>query len=228
MQLGASRPQLFHLASTHRADIGDDPVSILPRLDLGSFFNEVDGCTVGQLDHDADIGRRPHHDLPNTPGQFLEPLPLHRADGDGVGMVAKPGQQTRAVGQLVDLVEHHQPRLPGRIDRIERLIDRISLQSGVGVRHVDEDQQQLTMDRLLQRRAERGHQVMGKIAYESDGIRQQRGIASSDFPSLNPRRERREQLVVGEGAAGGQCIEQRRLAGIGVAHEPHGEVAFVA
>ena len=62
-------------------------------------------------------------------------------------------------------------------------------------------------------------QRMGQITNEADRIRND-DIAGTFDPQLaRGGIERRKQLVGGINTGMGQCVEQRRLAGIGVAHQ---------
>ena len=76
--------------------------------------------------------------------------------------------------------------------------------------------------RFFQRRVERFHQLVGQVPDEADGVDQH------DLPSGGkaecPGRwvQRREEFVFGEDAGLGQGVHQRRLAGIGVAHQGDG------
>ena len=75
---------------------------------------------------------------------------------------------------------------------------------------------------FLQRRAKRGDQLVRQVADETDGIGQRGLQAGRQVQPPHRRIECREQLVGGVGAGACQSVEQRRLAGVGVADERDG------
>ena len=77
--------------------------------------------------------------------------------------------------------------------------------------------QQVGVLHLLERGAERARQLLGQIADEPDGVGDHDLALVREAQPAAGRIERREQLVRGEHVALGQRVEQRRLAGVGVA-----------
>jgi hypothetical protein len=93
--------------------------------------------------------------------------------------------------------------------------------SHVGIGHVTQMDDQIGLDHLLQRRPEGGHQMRRQFRDEADRVRQDHlGAVRQDDPSQR-RVERGEQHVLGHHAGARQPVEQRRLAGIGVADQGH-------
>ena len=89
-------------------------------------------------------------------------------------------------------------------------------------------QEQIRPDRLLQRRAEAGHQVMRKVAHESDGIAEQHGHPVVHAPSPRAGIQRGEKLIRHVHARAGQQVHQRAFAGVGVADQADVEGVFPA
>ena len=81
-------------------------------------------------------------------------------------------------------------------------------------------QQQVGFARFAQGRTECGDQFVRQVADEADGVGQHHA-AAGQLDAAHGRVQRGEQLVGGVGIGAGQGIEQRRLAGIGVADQRH-------
>ena len=84
------------------------------------------------------------------------------------------------------------------------------------VHHV---QQQIRLDHLLQRGLERIDQIMRQLANETHRVRKQHVLIGRQAQSARGRVQRGEQLVLRQGRRPGDGIEQRRLAGVGVANQ---------
>ena len=74
---------------------------------------------------------------------------------------------------------------------------------------------------LFQGRAERGHQMGRQVGDEAHRIGQDHLAAGRQFDRPHGRIERREQQVLGESLGSAQPVEQRGLAGVGVADQRH-------
>ncbi len=170
------------------------------------------------------------HDFANHPLQakpVAECLPqqvqadaIARRQPDRAALVAALVDACTRAFDAVDLVEDHQLRDLAGADFGQDLIDLADAfvpQRIVGIDHV---QQQVGFARLAQGRAERGDQFMRQVAHETDGIGEHHAAAGQLDPA-HGRVKRGEQLVGGVGIRTGQRIEQRRLAGIGVADQRH-------
>ena len=80
-------------------------------------------------------------------------------------------------------------------------------------------QDQVGADHLLQRGTEGGDQHGRQIGDEADGVGQDDAAAARQADLAHRRVERREHLVLGQHAGAGDPVEQRRLAGVGVADD---------
>ncbi len=80
--------------------------------------------------------------------------------------------------------------------------------------------EQLRAHRLLERRRERVDELVGQLADEADRVRQQVG-AAAEPQGARRRVERVEQPVADAHVGARERVQQRRLAGVGVAHQRH-------
>ena len=119
----------------------------------------------------------------------------------------------------VGLVPHEQHRHVAGVDLAQHGVDRGDPALGVGRARVDHVQQQIGVDDLFERRAERVDELVRQPAHEPDRVGEQHGLAAGQPQAARRRVERREQLVLDEHARVGEPVEQRRLAGVGVADE---------
>ena len=91
------------------------------------------------------------------------------------------------------------------------------------VARVDDVEEQIGVGRLLERRAERGEEILRQIADEADGVGDDDlAIAvpgPADLEVARARVERGEELVLGEDLRAGERVEQRALAGVRVADD---------
>src|SRR5680860_1596490 len=87
------------------------------------------------------------------------------------------------------------------------------------MRGVDHVQQQVGVQRLLERALERLDQLRGQLLHETDRVRHHGASAVGQLQPTSGGVERREQLVGDQGARTGQAVQQRGLARVGVAHE---------
>ena len=145
-----------------------------------------------QVDALAGHGAERHRALVRGP----QPLGLERGQ---VGLVER-----HQLGDVVgaDLGEHlaHRPHVAADV-------------GGAGVDHVD---QQVGVDRHVERRPERLHELVRQLADEADGVGEQHRLAAGQVEAAGRGVERGEQAVLDQHAGVGQAVEQRRLAGVGV------------
>jgi hypothetical protein len=78
----------------------------------------------------------------------------------------------------------------------EYLIDDLHLLLPARVSGVDDVQEEIGLDRLLERRAERGDEMVRQLADESDRVRQQRPQAISNVDLACEGVECREQSIL--------------------------------
>ena len=88
----------------------------------------------------------------------------------------------------------------------------------LGNRGVDDVQDQVGQPRLLERRAERLDELVGKLADEPDGVGHQ-VVAAAGAQQSRGRVERVEQAVAHADGRAGQRVQQRRLARVRVSGE---------
>ena len=81
---------------------------------------------------------------------------------------------------------------------------------------------------FFQGRAERGHQMGRQVGDEAHRVGQDHLAAGRQFDRPHGRVERREQQVLGEDIRPRHPVEQRRLAGVGVADQGHDRVRHLA
>ena len=148
------------------------------------------------------------------------PSPVLRRDHDRVRLGGQHARDDQRVGG-VGLVDDHQLGNLAGTDLGEHLPHGGDLALGVGVRAVDDVDDQVGVGHLLQRRAERLDELVGQVADEPDGVGER-----VDPPVLGRRTpgggvQRGEQRVLDEHAGVGQPVEQRGLAGVGVAGDGH-------
>ena len=119
----------------------------------------------------------------------------------------------------VDLVEDLERRCTFRTDLAEHRRHLGDAVHALGIRCIDHVQQQRGVARFFQRCAKRRHQIVRQLADEADGVGDHDRLAGLQRHASHRGIERREQLTRCEDAVAGQRIEQRRLAGVGVADE---------
>ena len=128
------------------------------------------------------------------------------------------------VRHTIELVQHDDPGLVAGADLVEHLLDRAELALGVRIARIEEDQQHMCSNRILERAAKARHEVVRQPPDETDGVAEQAGLAATELPGFHARVQCGEELVVGEGAPGGERIEEAALARIRVPHDTHREV----
>ena len=106
----------------------------------------------------------------------------------------------------------------------KNLFDIVRLRGGILVRHIAHVQDDVGLDHLLQRGAERRHQHGRQVGDEADGVGQNDAVAVRQRDAPQRRVERREQHIGRQHARRRHAIEQRRLTGIGVADQRHGRI----
>ena len=143
----------------------------------------------------------------------------------GVGLEACP----LVVGDPIDLVVDAEPRHLVRLDLGQHALDRFDVPLAIGIGGVDDVQQQIGLHDFLERGAERGDQAVRQAIDEADRVRQQ-DLRPAGQPHLAQQRiERDEQRVRDERFLPRQAVEERRLAGVGVADQRDGrQQAFAA
>ena len=103
-------------------------------------------------------------------------------------------------------------------------MDGIELLVGVGMADVEDVQKQIGVDGLFEGGAEAGDEVVRQIADEAYGVAEEDFYAAVYFPVSGFGVEGGEEFIVGVGAGGGEGVEERAFAGVGVADDADGEV----
>ena len=139
------------------------------------------------------------------------------------------GWRAGVVGQQVDLVEGRDPRRRPGAELVEHRLHRGLLAEKVRIGGIHDLDQQVGTDDFLERGAERVDQVVRQLVDETDRIGHDDvpPARQTDLPA--GRVERGEQHVGDVDVRIGHGVEQRALAGVGVADEGHGgDLAMVA
>ena len=87
-------------------------------------------------------------------------------------------------------------------------------------------EEEIGLASLLERRPEAGDQSVGKIANEANGVGEEDRAPAVELPTARARIEGGEELVGRQDVGARQPIQQRALAGIGVADEGDGHVVL--
>ena len=121
---------------------------------------------------------------------------------------------------VVYLVEDYHGRLVGTSEVLERVLHHVYLFLEVGVRYVDDVEQEVCLAHLVQRRLKRVNQVCGQLADKAYGVgKEERQILHHHFPDRGVQRG--EELVLGEHLTLREEVHDGRLAHVGVSHECH-------
>src|SRR5579875_1534221 len=157
--------------------------------------------------------------------QSLDPLPGYRRRRDE-GMIASGGRFAKGnplvFRKKIDLVEElDQPRIDelSQSELLEDAIDVVPLGFRIGMRDISNMDDDIRFQHLLERGAERRHELGREIGNEADGIRKDDLPARGQLDGAHRRIERREQQILGKDSGVREPIEERRLPGIGVADE---------
>ena len=147
------------------------------------------------------------------------PSPVRAEMDDRAGMAVG---ETAGLGADVALVEGQQLGHRAGPDLVEHRSHRLDLAFGIGADAVDDVDQQVRLGDHLQGGAERLDQLVRQLAHESDRVRQQHRLPARQGQPPGARVEGGEQPVLHQDAGVGQLVEQRGLAGVGVADERDG------
>src|SRR6478609_3337667 len=220
---GVCREVGFH----GRGDLGAEPGPlghVLALEDLALLVEARDEVTalVGHEDLDLDVRLRQL--VVDEGAQVVQAGAGAGRHGDAVLLVAAEPVEHLRVGDgglvddddLLDLVT---------ADLGEHLAHGRDLPLGVGVRAVDDVQEQVGVADLLERRAEGLDELVRQAADEADGVGERVDAAVLGLGAAHRRVEGREQLVLDEHAGAGEPVEQRALAGVGVAGDGDGRDA---
>ena len=153
--------------------------------------------------------------------QFGAAFAGQRAGANGADYTRLVAFDARRKPRRVDLVEHADLRHEVGADLRQHRVHRGDLLVAVGMARVDDVEQEVGVGRLGERRAKRGDEIVRQVADEAHGIGQHDRVGAGHVGAAQRGVERGEQLVGGVGLGAGEPVEQRRLAGVGVADERH-------
>ena len=119
---------------------------------------------------------------------------------------------------VVYLVENKNCRFISTSKVFQRIVDDLDLLLEVGMRDVNDMQQEVSLAHLVERRLERVDQVGRQLADEPHRVGEQERQITDDNLS-DGRVEGCKELVLSKDITLGQEVHQRRLAHVGIAHE---------
>ena len=192
------------------------------------LFQQGHGLAIGHPGGDLDLPDVTEQVPADGFAQDIEPFLGEGADRHRLRLPVQPHQQLPRIAQQIDLVEGQDAGLPGGPDLVKGPVNRLQVHRRMLAGCIEHEDQQVGVHRLFQRRAERSDQVVGQVADEPDRVGKHQRVAAAQIPPLDPGGQRRKQLAVGKRAAGGEVIEQRGLARVGVADEADGVMVEVA
>ena len=136
------------------------------------------------------------------------------------------------IAEQIDLVPDFEDVAVGgeRIDAevAEHFLDVVGLRLRLLMRDVADVQDQVGLDDFFKRGAKRGDQHRRQVRDEADGVGQNNLAGAGQFHFAHGGIERREYLVHGQHAGAGDFVEQRRLAGVGVADDGDNRIRHLA
>ena len=163
------------------------------------------------LDVDVGLGQL----VGDEGAQLVEALAGAGRHDDRVLLVPTQPVDDLRVGE-VGLVDDDDLAHVGGVDVGEHGAHRGDLALGVGVRAVDDVQQQVGLGDLLERGAERLDELVRQRAHEADGVDERVEATVGRLGPAHGGVEGREQLVLDEHPGTGEPVEDRGLAGVGV------------
>ena len=166
---------------------------------------------------------------------------MQSAVGEGVRNAGAPEDERVRVAQFVSFVEQNDA-LGGDVgasgfavkfrgvvlEFVECSRDCFVLKFGGGVGDIEHDEQRIGVCGFFERRLEGGDEVVGEVADEANGVGEHDIDGAIDFPFAGAGHECGKELVVGVRATCGEGVEERALAGVGVANEANCEVLGIA
>jgi succinyl-diaminopimelate desuccinylase len=160
--------------------------------------------------------------LGDAGAQLVEPLAAQRRDLEGVRVAVREASAAEGIDG-VDLVEHE---LDGELvgaDLAQDAVDGRDLlhEALLGLRRVDDVEDQVGDERLLERGGEPLDQLVGQPAHKADRVGDQIA-APLVLEAARGRVERLEEPVADGDAGVREGVQERRLAGVRVAGQGHG------
>jgi len=140
-----------------------------------------------------------------------------RRTDPAIGIALDTGGAADAVGLVVDA----QARQVSGANAFEHLLDHRLLAQAIRVGCVNQVHDQARAQGFFQGGAKGGNQFMRQVADKADGVADQQRSDPIAGQASDRRIEGRKQLIAGDHLGPGDPIEQRGLAGIGVANQRH-------
>ncbi len=122
-------------------------------------------------------------------------------------------------GQTVDLVEDEEAGAAFEAEVAEGLIDGFRLLAGIGMRNVDDVEEERGFFELFEGSAEGSDELGGELLDESDGVGEEGGGARGETDAAGGRVEGGKELVLDQDVGPGEGAHEGGLAGVGVADE---------
>ncbi len=179
----------------------------------------VHRCALAVREEQADRAQGAVEEVREARPQVIEPLPRRRRDVRGVRVERLQAGALARVGDRVDLVEDDDPR-GARTDHVEHLGD--GLVSRRSLRRLEarvgDDQDEVRQRRLFERRSEGVDELVGQLADETDRVGDY-VVTIAVAKGAARRVEGLEEAISDGHVRAGQSVQERRLAGVGIAGE---------
>ena len=186
-------------------------VVVQPRHDVASV----------ERDEELEFDARLREELGNAPQQFLDALSGARRREDRLRLETAQHEPLVVVDEVA-LVEHHDLGEVTRVDLTDDVAHRRELARRVGVRSIDDVDDDVGIRYLFEGRTEGLDELMRKVAHEADGIRERICMAVGGGILADGGVEGGEERVLHEGTGPGDAIEQRGLARVRIAGDGDG------
>jgi len=194
---------------------------------LAEGVDAREGLLFGEGDSEVEFGTDGFEAGAQFGEQFIESFAGAGRDGYGALEEAVPALEGFAVGEEVDLVEHHEGRAFRSPDFGEDAMDGADLFLGVGMADVDDMEEEIGFDDFLEGGLEGFDEAVGKLADESDGVAEEDVLVGGEAEATGGGIESGEEFILGEHGGAGEGVKEGGLAGIGVA-DNGGEGPLVA
>jgi len=160
--------------------------------------------------------------------QFLQAGTGFGRYGDGIGVQGLQHFQPADIVQYVNLVKNVENRLAAATNLFKDILYGINLPYHIGIRDIDNVQQQVGQDSFLKGCLKRSDEVMRQIFYEADGVTQEHFQASLESPLFRSRIESGKESVLNQNVGIGNFIEQCAFTGVCVTDDTNFEQLFPA
>ncbi len=204
-------------------DGGEEDVAVVVvglgnRLALG--VDEGDQVAAGGREAELHAGDTIHEEGVHPGEKLVEAITgLDRGENRVGEMGTELVEGDGVAGELVGLVEDDEALLVARPELIEHVAGRLIVVVDIRAGGIDDVDEEIGEERFLEGRFEGFHKPVGQAADETDGIGEEKRLAVRKIDAPGGCIEGGEKLVLGQDVGGGDLVEERRLAGIGVADD---------